>query len=65
MLMHTRGILVMTPQSSMVLTGKQSLEFTSGVSAESNTAIGGYDRIMGRNGQASTGHQALRRRIAS
>ena len=52
MLMHTRGILVMTPDSAMVLTGKQSLDFSGGVSAEDNFGIGGYDRIMGPNGQA-------------
>jgi acetyl/propionyl-CoA carboxylase alpha subunit/acetyl-CoA carboxylase carboxyltransferase component len=52
MLMHTRGILVMTPDSSMVLTGKQSLDFSGGVSAEDNFGIGGYDRVMGPNGQA-------------
>ena len=52
MLMHTRGILVMTPDSAMVLTGKQSLDYSGGVSAEDNFGIGGYDRIMGPNGQA-------------
>ncbi len=52
MLMHTRGILVMTPDSAMVLTGKQSLDFSGGVSAEDNYGIGGYDRVMGPNGQA-------------
>jgi acetyl/propionyl-CoA carboxylase alpha subunit/acetyl-CoA carboxylase carboxyltransferase component len=52
MLMHTRGILVMTPTSAMVLTGKQALDFSGGVSAEDNFGIGGYDRIMGVNGQA-------------
>ncbi len=52
MLMHTKGILVMTPDSAMVLTGKQSLDFSGGVSAEDNHGIGGYDRIMGPNGQA-------------
>ncbi|GAC1518019.1 MAG: biotin carboxylase N-terminal domain-containing protein [Acidimicrobiales bacterium] len=52
MLMHTRGILVMTPQSAMVLTGKQALEYSGGVSAEDNAGIGGYERIMGPNGQA-------------
>ncbi len=52
MLMHTRGILVMTPASAMVLTGKQALDFAGGVSAEDNFGIGGYDRIMGPNGQA-------------
>ncbi|MFI9643192.1 carboxyl transferase domain-containing protein [Micromonospora sp. NPDC051925] len=52
MLMHTRGILVMTPEAAMVLTGKQSLDFSGGVSAEDNFGIGGYDRVMGPNGQA-------------
>jgi acetyl-CoA carboxylase carboxyltransferase component len=35
-----------------VLTGKQSLDFSGGVSAEDNFGIGGYDRVMGPNGQA-------------
>jgi acetyl/propionyl-CoA carboxylase alpha subunit/acetyl-CoA carboxylase carboxyltransferase component len=52
MLMHTRGILVMTPQSAMVLTGKRALDYSGSVSAENNEGIGGYDRIMGLNGQA-------------
>lgn len=52
MLMHTKGILVMIPESAMVLTGKQALDYSGGVSAEDNTGIGGYDRIMGPNGQA-------------
>ncbi|WP_433665920.1 carboxyl transferase domain-containing protein [Nocardia sp. CA-136227] len=52
MLMHTRGILVMTPAGAMVLTGKQSLDFSGGVSAEDNFGIGGYARVMGANGQA-------------
>ena len=52
MLMHTRGILVMTPESTMVLTGKQALDYSGGVSAEDNLGIGGYERIMGPNGQA-------------
>ena len=52
MLLHTRGILVMTPESAMVLTGKQALDYSGGVSAEDNFGIGGYERIMGPNGQA-------------
>jgi acetyl/propionyl-CoA carboxylase alpha subunit/acetyl-CoA carboxylase carboxyltransferase component len=52
MLTHTRGILVMLPTSAMVLTGKQALDFSGGVSAEDNFGIGGFDRIMGPNGQA-------------
>jgi acetyl/propionyl-CoA carboxylase alpha subunit/acetyl-CoA carboxylase carboxyltransferase component len=51
MLMHTRGILVMTPASAMVLTGKQALDFSGGVSAEDNFGIGGFERVMGPNGQ--------------
>jgi acetyl-CoA carboxylase carboxyltransferase component len=52
MLMHTRGILIMTPDGAMVLTGKQALDYSGGVSAEDNLGIGGYERIMGPNGQA-------------
>jgi acetyl-CoA carboxylase carboxyltransferase component len=52
MLMHTRGVLIMTPKAAMVLTGKRALEFSGSVSAEDNQGIGGYDRIMGLNGQA-------------
>jgi acetyl-CoA carboxylase carboxyltransferase component len=52
MLMHTRGILIMTPKGAMVLTGKRALEFSGSISAEDNLGIGGYDRIMGLNGQA-------------
>ena len=36
----------------MVLTGKQALDYSGGVSAEDNFGIGGYERIMGPNGQA-------------
>ncbi len=52
MLMHTRGILIMTPKAAMVLTGKRALDYSGSVSAEDNHGIGGYDRIMGVNGQA-------------
>jgi acetyl/propionyl-CoA carboxylase alpha subunit/acetyl-CoA carboxylase carboxyltransferase component len=52
MLMHTRGILIMMPESAMVLTGKDALDFSGGVSADDNIGIGGYERIMGPNGQA-------------
>jgi acetyl-CoA carboxylase carboxyltransferase component len=52
MLMHTRGILVMLPEGAMVLTGKTALDYSGSVSAEDNLGIGGYERIMGPNGQA-------------
>jgi acetyl-CoA carboxylase carboxyltransferase component len=52
MLMHTRGILIMTPRGAMVLTGKKALDYSGTVSADDNSEIGGYDRIMGPNGQA-------------
>ncbi len=52
MLLHTKGILIMTPASAMVLTGKQALDFSGGVSADDNFGIGGYERVMGPNGQA-------------
>ncbi|GAA2208065.1 biotin carboxylase N-terminal domain-containing protein [Nonomuraea monospora] len=59
MLMHTRGILVMVAGSAMVLTGKQALDFSGGVSADDNTGIGGFERIMGPNGQAQYGTASL------
>ncbi|MFW7380889.1 MAG: carboxyl transferase domain-containing protein [Oligoflexus sp.] len=52
MLMHTRGILIMTEAGSMVLTGKKALDFSGSVSADDNIGIGGVERIMGPNGQA-------------
>ncbi len=52
MLMHARGILIMLPESSMVLTGKKALEYSGGVAAEDERGIGGFERIMGPNGQA-------------
>ncbi len=35
-----------------MFSGKQSLDYSGGVSAEDNFGIGGYDRVMGPNGQA-------------
>ncbi len=52
MLMHTKGVLIMTPRASMVLTGRAALEASGSVSAEDEVAIGGYERIMSLNGQA-------------
>ena len=59
MLMHTKGVLIMTPDAALVLTGKQALDFSGGVSAEDNLGIGGYERIMGPNGQAQYGARDL------
>jgi acetyl-CoA carboxylase carboxyltransferase component len=42
----------MTPEGAMVLTGKQALDYSGGVSAEDNHGIGGYEPVMGPNGQA-------------
>ncbi|MBP7652984.1 ATP-grasp domain-containing protein [Candidatus Dependentiae bacterium] len=52
MLMHTSGILIMTEESAMLLTGKKALDYAGSVSAENNVGIGGADKIMGPNGQA-------------
>ncbi len=52
MLQHTRGALIMTADGAMVLTGKKALEYAGSVSAEDERGIGGFERIMGPNGQA-------------
>jgi acetyl-CoA carboxylase carboxyltransferase component len=52
MLMHARGILIMAQDGAMVLTGKTALDYSGSVSAEDNFGIGGYERVMGPNGQA-------------
>jgi acetyl-CoA carboxylase carboxyltransferase component len=52
MLQHTRGVLVMTLGASMVLTGRAALDASGSVSAEDEVAIGGFERVMGPNGEA-------------
>ncbi|MEM9175281.1 MAG: carboxyl transferase domain-containing protein [Myxococcota bacterium] len=52
MMMHCRGVLIMTHNASMVLTGRAALEASGAVSAEDEVAIGGFERIMGPNGEA-------------
>ncbi|MCX7787805.1 MAG: biotin/lipoyl-binding protein [Spirochaetes bacterium] len=52
MLMHTKGLLIMTETASMLLTGKKALDFSGSVSAEDNLGIGGAEKIMEPNGQA-------------
>jgi len=48
----SRGILIMLQNAYMVLTGRAVLEFSGAVSAEDEIGIGGYERIMGPNGEA-------------
>ncbi|MCC6806213.1 MAG: ATP-grasp domain-containing protein [Deltaproteobacteria bacterium] len=52
MLMHTKGVLIMTDEGAMVLTGKRALDYSGSVSAEDHQGIGGARRIMGPNGEA-------------
>ncbi|NIZ40732.1 carboxyl transferase domain-containing protein [Entomospira entomophila] len=52
MLMHTRGLLIMTESGSMLLTGKRALDFAGSVSARDNLGIGGAHAVMLPNGQA-------------
>jgi len=49
---HCRGALIMTPEGSMVLTGRAALEASGSVAAEDEIAIGGYERVSGPNGEA-------------
>ena len=42
----------MTPDASMVLTGRAALEASGSVSAEDEVALGGFERTMGINGEA-------------
>jgi hypothetical protein len=53
---RSRGVLIMLQNAYMVLTGRAALEFSGGVAAEDEIGIGGYERIMGPNGEAQ--HQA-------
>ncbi len=52
MLMHNKGILIMTDDASMLLTGKRALDFSGSVSGETNLDIGGAEKIMAPNGQS-------------
>lgn len=56
MLGHHKGMLIMLKDQAMVLTGKGALALSGGGTFATDTAIGGYDEIMGPNGQAH--HQA-------
>ncbi|MDA3955488.1 carboxyl transferase domain-containing protein [Oceanispirochaeta sp.] len=59
MLMHTRGLLIMTDDASMLLTGKRALDFSGSVSGETNLDIGGAEKIMGPNGQSQIRARSL------
>jgi hypothetical protein len=52
MLLRTRGALIMTASAAMVLTGRKALEASGSVAAEDEVGIGGFERIMGLNGEA-------------
>jgi len=52
MMPDSRGALVMTPNAAMVLTGRAALEASGAVAAEDEVAIGGFERVMGPNGEA-------------
>jgi acetyl-CoA carboxylase carboxyltransferase component len=60
MLMHTRGLLIMTEDASLLLTGKKALDFSGSVSAEDNVGIGGAEKIMEPNGQAQIRVKSLK-----
>lgn len=52
MLNHCAGLLVMVQGSSMVLTGARALRASGGVSEDHDTELGGYDAVMGPNGES-------------
>lgn len=52
MLMHCAGMLIMVDGTAMVLTGAQALARSGGTPAQSDQEIGGYQEVMGPNGQA-------------
>lgn len=52
MLNHCAGMLVMVQGSSMVLTGSRALRASGGVSESDDTGLGGYEQVMGPNGQS-------------
>ena len=52
MLGHHKGMLVMLPNEAMVLTGKRALALSGGGTHATDAHIGGYEHVMGPNGQA-------------
>jgi len=52
MLNHCAGLLVMVQGSAMVLTGRRALHASGGVSEADDTDLGGYEPVMGPNGQS-------------
>lgn len=59
MLTHCAGMLVMVQGSSMVLTGRRALAASGAVSEEDDTLLGGYDAVMGPNGQSHHSAETL------
>ncbi|MFV0318046.1 MAG: carboxyl transferase domain-containing protein [Microthrixaceae bacterium] len=52
MLGHCAGMLVMVEGSSMVLTGRRALGLAGGATEATDEMLGGYDEVMGPNGEA-------------
>ena len=53
MLMHTRGVLIMTPgRRRWCSPARAALEASGSVAAEDEVGIGGFERVMGPNGEA-------------
>lgn len=52
MLGHCQGLLVMVDGTAMVLTGRRALATSGGVAGTSDLDHGGFDDVMGPNGQA-------------
>lgn len=52
MLNHCAGMLVMVEGTAMVLTGNRALRASGGVSEPHDSLLGGYEHVMGPNGQS-------------
>ena len=52
MLQHCRGVFVMVDNAALVLTGNRGLAIAGGEPSPTEHAIGGYDEVMGPNGEA-------------
>lgn len=52
MLNHCAGMLVMVEGTAMVLTGNRALRASGGISEPHDDLLGGYEHVMGPNGQS-------------